>query len=38
MGSKTVKTALIVGAIATGFVAIGAVGPIGFATKVLVKV
>ena len=34
MGSKTVKTALIVGAIATGFVAIGAVGPTGFATGI----
>jgi hypothetical protein len=34
MGSKTVKTALIVGAIATGFVAIGAVGPSGFAVSV----
>ena len=34
MGSKTIKTALIVGAIATGFVAIGAVGPTGFATGV----
>ncbi len=34
MGSKTIKTALIVGAIATGFVAIGAVGPTGFATGI----
>jgi hypothetical protein len=34
MGSKTVKTALVVGAIATGFVAIGAVGPSGFAVSV----
>ena len=34
MGSKTVKTALVVGAIATGFVAIGAVGPSAFAQSV----
>ena len=34
MGSKTIKTALVVGAIATGFVAIGAVGPSAFAQSV----
>ena len=34
MGSKTVKTALVVGAIATGFAAIPAIGPSAFATKV----
>jgi hypothetical protein len=34
MGSKTVKTALVVGAIAVGFAAIPAIGPSAFATKV----
>ena len=34
MGSKTVKTALVVGAIATGFAAIPAIGPSAFATKI----
>ena len=34
MGSKTVKTALIVGAIAVGFAAIPAIGPSAFATKI----
>ena len=34
MGSKTIKTALVVGAIAVGFAAIPAIGPSAFATKV----
>ena len=34
MGSKTIKTALIVGALAVGFAAIPAIGPSAFATKV----
>ena len=34
MGSKTIKTALVVGAIATGFAAIPAIGPSAFATKI----
>ena len=34
MGSKTVKTALVVGAIAVGFAAIPAIGPSAFATSV----
>ena len=34
MGSKTVKTALIVGAIAVGFAAIPAIGPSAFVTSV----
>lgn len=34
MGSKTVKSALVVGAIAVGFAAIPAIGPSAFATKV----
>ena len=34
MGSKTVKTALVVGAIATGFAAIPAIGPSAFATTI----
>ena len=34
MGSKTVKTALVVGAIAVGFAAIPAIGPSAFATKI----
>ena len=34
MGSKTIKTALVVGAIAVGFAAIPAIGPSAFASKV----
>ena len=34
MGSKTIKTALVIGAIAVGFAAIPAIGPSAFATKV----
>ena len=34
MGSKTIKTALVVGAIAVGFAAIPAIGPAAFATKI----
>jgi predicted phage tail protein len=34
MSSKTVKTALVVGAIAVGFAAIPAIGPSAFATKI----
>ena len=37
MGSKTIKTALVVGAIAVGFAAIPAIGPSAFATKVTNK-
>jgi len=38
MGSKTVKTALIVGAIATGFAAIPAIGPSAFAKNIGVNI
>jgi hypothetical protein len=34
MGSKTIKTALVIGAIAVGFAAIPAIGPSAFATKI----